>query len=339
MASRMLRSSSSTVRPVEMHPSKSGLWKAPRGIGAQRPARGRELRPRTGPVHRRRLRPHRANLLQAIETIPEVPVVASYALVGMAAEGYPANATTEAMVHDIARQQRVDGSWRNGDRRPPLGYSDTTATALSLRSLQLYGPPGRRREFDDRIARARRWLLSLGPRTTEDRAFQLLGLSWSEASRAELQEAARALIAEQRPDGAWAQRPTLSSDAYATGQALVALQQAAGLPASDPIYRQGADFLLRTQLEDGSWHVPTRAMGFQPYFESGFPHGPDQWISAAATAWATMALLGKHLPDPLHKPRSDTEQQEHSAAPPQALSRQPSAIGRTRRGARRVTPE
>jgi hypothetical protein len=29
---------------------------------------------------------------------------------------------------------------------------------------------------------------------------------------------------------------------------------------------------------------------FQPYFESGFPHGHDQWISAAATAWATMAL-------------------------------------------------
>jgi len=29
---------------------------------------------------------------------------------------------------------------------------------------------------------------------------------------------------------------------------------------------------------------------FQPYFESGFPHGDDQWISAAATSWAAMAL-------------------------------------------------
>jgi len=28
----------------------------------------------------------------------------------------------------------------------------------------------------------------------------------------------------------------------------------------------------------------------QAYFESGFPYGVNQWISAAATAWATTAL-------------------------------------------------
>jgi hypothetical protein len=31
-------------------------------------------------------------------------------------------------------------------------------------------------------------------------------------------------------------------------------------------------------------------MAFQPYFDAGFPHGFDQWISAAGTSWATMAL-------------------------------------------------
>jgi N-acyl-D-amino-acid deacylase len=31
-------------------------------------------------------------------------------------------------------------------------------------------------------------------------------------------------------------------------------------------------------------------MTFQPYFDSGFPHGFDQWISAAGTSWATLAL-------------------------------------------------
>ena len=31
-------------------------------------------------------------------------------------------------------------------------------------------------------------------------------------------------------------------------------------------------------------------MPFQPYKESGFPHGKDQWISAAGTSWAVMAL-------------------------------------------------
>ena len=49
-------------------------------------------------------------------------------------------------------------------------------------------------------------------------------------------------------------------------------------------------YLLRTQLEDGTWFVRSRAFGFQPYFESGFPHGRNQFISAAATSWAAMAL-------------------------------------------------
>ena len=53
----------------------------------------------------------------------------------------------------------------------------------------------------------------------------------------------------------------------------------------------GVDYLMRTQVKDGSSHVRSRAFGFQPYFESGFPHGHDQWISMAATAWAAMALM------------------------------------------------
>jgi ankyrin repeat protein len=235
--------------------------------------------------------PHRTNLLQAIDSVPDVPTVAAYALLGLAGEKYPAHATTEAMVHDIARWQRADGRWHGTDRRPPLGYSDYSATALSLRSLQLYGMPGRKREFDQRVARARAWLLAQSPRATEDRAFHLLGLGWSGAERASRRTAAVALAAEQRTDGGWAQLEWLpASDAYATGQALMALHQAGGMPVSDPVYRRGVEYLLRTRLEDGSWHVRTRAMGFQPYFESGFPHGPDQWISAAATAWSAMAL-------------------------------------------------
>jgi hypothetical protein len=38
--------------------------------------------------------------------------------------------------------------------------------------------------------------------------------------------------------------------------------------------------------------VKSRAVKFQPYFESGFPYGHDQWISASATAWATVAISG-----------------------------------------------
>ncbi len=63
------------------------------------------------------------------------------------------------------------------------------------------------------------------------------------------------------------------------------------MPADDPSYRRGLAFLIRTQEADGSWHVTSRSKPFQTYFESGFPHGKDQFISIAATAWATAALV------------------------------------------------
>jgi hypothetical protein len=36
--------------------------------------------------------------------------------------------------------------------------------------------------------------------------------------------------------------------------------------------------------------VKSRSFPFQPYFESGFPYGADQWISIAGSSWATIAL-------------------------------------------------
>jgi hypothetical protein len=36
--------------------------------------------------------------------------------------------------------------------------------------------------------------------------------------------------------------------------------------------------------------VRSRAVKLQPYFQSGFPYGHDQWISSAATGFAVMAL-------------------------------------------------
>jgi hypothetical protein len=99
----------------------------------------------------------------------------------------------------------------------------------------------------------------------------------------------RELIEAQRPDGGWAQTPYLASDAYATGQVVYALREM-GVSATSTTLQRGATFLLRTQDGDGSWYVRSRAMKIQPYFESGFPHGHDQWISQAATSWASIAL-------------------------------------------------
>jgi hypothetical protein len=50
------------------------------------------------------------------------------------------------------------------------------------------------------------------------------------AERGLLNRLGQALIAEQRGDGGWSQLPRLESDAYATGETLGALHEAAHLP-------------------------------------------------------------------------------------------------------------
>ncbi len=118
----------------------------------------------------------------------------------------------------------------------------------------------------------------------------LFGLVWSKPEPEVVSQADAELRAQQRGDGGWAQRDGVESDAYATGQAMVALYEAGAIPGSDAAYQRGIAFLLRTQMADGSWLVRTRSSPLQQLKESGFPHGRDQWISAAGTSWAAMAL-------------------------------------------------
>jgi len=215
----------------------------------------------------------------------------AYALNGLASAGYTPNAMTDAMVANLAAMQAADGKWHIGSwARPPMEDSDISRTALCIRSLKVFGAPGRAAETSDRIGRARRWLLSAKASTAEERSMQLMGLAWSGAEAATLRKFADGILKAQRPDGGWNQRPELGSDAYATGESLFALAEAKCVQPKDAGYQKGVKFLLDTQAGDGSWHVKSRAPKFQPYFESGFPYGHDQWISATATAWATMAL-------------------------------------------------
>ena len=215
---------------------------------------------------------------------------AGYILLGLAAENLPPGPATDAMARYLKNRQRSDGSWAVFAGRPPIESSDFECTATALRAIQVYGPKARRAEYDKSVERAADWLANARPANHEDRAFQILGLVWA-GRQDRARQAAADLLRQQRSDGGWAQRATLASDAYATGQALVALRESGALKPSDAAYKNGAQFLIRTQWEDGSWHVRSRSIAFQPYFESGFPHGRDQFISSAATNWAAMALV------------------------------------------------
>jgi hypothetical protein len=231
----------------------------------------------------------RERLLQGI-SIPGGPDTVSYMLVGLHAANHGADPATDAMASFLLELQSPDGRWRIQANRPPIESSDVTVTATSLRALQFYGPKADRAAYENAVQSATAWLMLAQPKGTEESIFRILALNWAGASKAMIEASARQLVAQQLPDGGWAQLLHMQSDAYATGQALVALLEGAGLPADNRSIQRGIQYLLDTQLEDGSWHVKTRSTPIQPYFESGFPHGKDQWISIAATNWATQAL-------------------------------------------------
>jgi ankyrin repeat protein len=214
----------------------------------------------------------------------------AYLLAGFAAEHRQADVTTDLMARLLKGSQKPDGHWRETNSRPPIESSPVAMTALAVRALRAYAPPTRRAAYESSVQRAADWLSSVAPLGTEDRAYQLLGLQWAGRRRDATRQLARMLAGEQRADGGWGQLASLSSDAYATGEALVALTEAGAVRTNDPVYLRGMRYLLSTQYADGSWHVRTRTLPLQPYFDAGFPWGRDQFISAAATSWAVMAL-------------------------------------------------
>ena len=172
--------------------------------------------------------------------------------------GLKPNLITAAYIRRVATWQRADGHWPTGDARPPQSYSYFTATALALRGMQLYMPAELSAEMHERSARARQWLLTATPQSTEDSSYRLWGLYWADGSPDECTRAAHELLALQRPDGGWSEIPHMPSDAYSTGEAMVALNEAGGVPTTAAAWQKGLQYLMATQQEDGSWHVHTR---------------------------------------------------------------------------------
>lgn len=217
--------------------------------------------------------------------------VVGYILVGLDAEHYKSDLNTDAAAMYLKSRQTPDGEWPYpaADTRPPICSDYIGQTAISMRALQLYAPKADKASYDQAIQLAASWMAKAKSTNNDDRSYRLLGMAWYGKDKDATQKAMRELLAKQKPDGGWSDLDSMQSSAYATGKSLNALQTA-GLPASDAAYGRAVKYLLTTQQEGGSWYVKTRAMAFQPYFDAGFPHGFDQWISAAGTSWATVAL-------------------------------------------------
>jgi ankyrin repeat protein len=234
-----------------------------------------------------------------------------YGMIAANAAGVRPSLVTAVYARLLAAHQEADGHWESADERPPESYSPFTATAISLCAIQLYGHSSRKIDTQARAARARSWLLSHQPRVTEERVYQLRGVAWSDmnqpgADKTALRKMATALEATQQADGGWSSLDGRSSDAYSTGEVLIALHEAGDVPVTDPVWQRGIGYLLNTQAADGSWHVVSRLHPPAPvspkYIETGHPYGHDQFISMMGDSLAVMALataLGPAKPSPV----------------------------------------
>ena len=228
---------------------------------------------------------------ELIRPQPDTPVLLGYGLLGLSSLGYPNDTLTEAMTRYLLNTQQADGSWPAADFRPPMEDGPIQGTAFAIASLKGYPVRKRAKEIESAIYRARTYLEHSRPRSFNQEVFQILGLTWSGLRNEQLKSRLDALVSKQQSDGGWAPLQGLASDAWASAQALVTIAISSDIGTDSETFQSGVRYLLRTQFPDGSWYVRSRSWPFQPHFESGFPHGKDQWISAGATAWAVMALV------------------------------------------------
>ena len=238
---------------------------------------------------------NRRDKLRAGKGIGGQSMTVAYALWALDIAKWKQDETTEAMVAYLIKTQKKDGRFYTSPTRPPLEDSPAASVTLAAYYLQEFAGDTQVTRAEASVAKAKSWLIQSKPERQEDRNARLWGLHLLDADASHIAEARKAVLMSQREDGGWSQLPDMASDSYATGQALWMLSES-GFSTKEPAYQRGVRFLLDTQLDDGSWFVKTRSKPIQTYFESGYPHGKDQFISISGASWAIAALAKTQPP-------------------------------------------
>jgi hypothetical protein len=75
----------------------------------------------------------------------------SYRAVARGVAGAGRSPLTDLQVHMLAGKQHISGHWNSYSHRPPLEDTEVTATAMTIRALQLFRPEHRAQEIADRV--------------------------------------------------------------------------------------------------------------------------------------------------------------------------------------------
>jgi hypothetical protein len=190
------------------------------------------------------------------------------------------------LLETVKSDQTENGSWSSWpETRPPIfGNSDESLTAFATLALL----PAASADESARIARDKglEWLTKT--KTDDDPqsiAMRLVLWRRMEFPADQSQPLVERIKGRQNADGGWSQANDMSSDAWATGQALYALAHA-GLKADDLVISRGHAFLIKTQRDDGSWLMTSRPI--KPGGEGSKSLIP---ITGAGSAWAVLGLV------------------------------------------------
>ena len=220
------------------------------------------------------------------------PDTVGHALLALDIGKIPPNEKTESMLRYLLDYGKEIGHWKVAiENREPAEASNFTTNYLAVRAANRYGTAEMTEDIATRRKAVATWFSKAEAKNTEDQVFRLFLAKELGIPAKNRESFVRRLLDEQLAGGGWAQKPGMKPDAYATASTLVAMNKVGGISTSDVNWKKGIEHLIATQRPDGSWHVVSRVKPVQDYFESGFPHGKDQFISAFATGWATEALL------------------------------------------------
>ncbi len=193
------------------------------------------------------------------------------------------------IAEEIVQKQQPDGSWEFFAtlRRPPINESQTTDAAWIIMALEGEAGPEASESQRAALQKAIAWLDAAKPSDLhQDKALKVLLGARVGKPRETMQTTIDDLLASQRADGGWSQTvPEPKSDAFATGQTLYVLSLV-GYSAERPEIKRGIDFLVATQLPDGSWPMISRST------PDGSPGSSKLLtpINCASASWATLGL-------------------------------------------------
>lgn len=189
------------------------------------------------------------------------------------------------MLTTVRSDQTDSGAWAAwpDTRSPMFGPSDYSVSGMA--ALVLIHDAKTNAESQASLARVTKWLDT----TPVDDEWQSTMMKLAVISRLDRPMEERQVLIDkaiqrQNADGGWSQTTNHPSDAWATGQTLMALADA-GVPKTHLAVQRGRTFLVTSQHENGSWKMASRPS--KPGAEGAKNLIP---IIGAGSAWAVIGL-------------------------------------------------